>query len=92
MLDEEDNVDEVPDPGVLPVAVVTKHRVELLGGMAVDVDDLDDGAGDAGEVKRVRQLKVLGVDELMSAGRDVEVDTAEGFARQGGGNLTRKVT
>ena len=38
---EQDKVDEVANPGVLAVAEVAEHGVELLGSMAVDVDDLD---------------------------------------------------
>src|SRR5664280_354403 len=34
---------------VLPITVVTKHRMKFLGSMQVDVDDLDDGRQYASE-------------------------------------------
>ena len=92
MLEKQDQVDEIPDAGVLAVTEVAEHGVELLGGVAIDVDDLDDGAADSGEVERVRQLNVLGIDELMSAGGDVELDTPEDLPARLAATFTRQVT
>jgi hypothetical protein len=53
VLDEDDEVDEIAHPGVLAIAEVAEHGMELLGGVPVDIDDLDLRGGDAGELERV---------------------------------------
>ncbi len=64
------------DRSLVPVREIlnAEHGVELLGGMAMDVDDLDLRRWHAGEVERVRQSHTVGDVELMGPRRNVELD------------------
>lgn len=53
MFVENHHVHEVANARVLPVTEVLVHRVELLGGVALHVDDLDRRGADVCEGERV---------------------------------------
>ena len=67
-----------------PVAEVSQHGVQLLGGVAIYIEDLDRSRRDTGEVERVRQDGMLGSKQFVRAWRDVEPDAAEALASQPG--------
>ena len=46
---KDDQVDEIADSGVVAVAEVAVHAVELLSCVTLDVDDLDGRDADARE-------------------------------------------
>jgi len=68
VLDEQDNVDEVTNPGVLSVAEGAEHGVKLLGSMPVDIDNLDGSCRDTCEVEGVRQGDAVGDVEFVGPG------------------------
>ncbi len=82
MLGEDHQVDEVPYSGVLAVAEIPEHPVELLCGVPVDVDDLNERRVDPREVERVRQWHKVCRAELVGARRNVHLDATEGPARK----------
>ena len=77
MLEHQDEVDEIAHAGVLTITEVARHRVELLGGVSMDVDDLDDAGRNPGEVEQARERDVIGVRRARRPRSDVELDAAE---------------
>ncbi len=71
MFKQDDKVYEITDPGIFPVAEVAEHGVELLGRVAVDVDDLDHRRRDPGELERVRQDHMVGCRKFVGAWRNI---------------------
>jgi hypothetical protein len=59
---------EIAQARVLTVTEVACHRVELLGGVAMDVDDLNDAGCELSEVEGLGKLNHLGVRQLVALG------------------------
>lgn len=82
VFEQDGEVDEVADSGVLAFPEVAEHPVELLCRMSVDVDRFDLNGWDTGEGQGVGYGEPVGGVKFMSPGRHIELDAAEGLVGQ----------
>lgn len=82
MFEEDGEVDEVADSGVLATSEVAEHAVEFLCCVPVDVDRFDVGCWDTCEGHGVGYGEFVGGVKFMDSGGHVELDPPEGFVGQ----------
>lgn len=77
MFEQDGEVDEVANSGVLAFTEVAEHAVELLCRVPVDVDRFDLNCWDAGESQRIGYGELVSGVKFMGPGGHVELDASE---------------